>query len=498
MQARTKYAIALIALTLVILAVRLLISFEVEHPSYASHFTLRQTEEIIETGRPLYEDPLSYQGRRHAFNPLFYYVMAAFALFLPATFVLKLLPNLFMVSLIPLAYLIGHHLTRHRAASLVAAFFAATTPILFTSFLNEATPLSLALPVSAALLLALLDIEQHPRRALLLIVLLTLLSPVIWLFLLSFLIYLLILAAERLTIRPAYMEAALFTFLFAAWYTLITYKAPLFREGVAILWASLPATVRAAMFTDFTLLAMIYAVGVIPLALGSYALYHNAFEVRVRKLFLLGAFALSALLLAILRAIPLRLALLFLSLSFILLSAPALHTLLTYFRRTRFPMAGPLILGALLCFFVLTSLLPAVATGIYPQSSPTENEVAAMEWLQEETPEESVVMAAPKSGFLINARANRAAVADEDYLLVRNVDGILADLDQAYTTPFTVAATEIITRYGVTHILLGPAENTRYGEVGAVAQDRDCFPVAYRNPQVLIFSVNCTLARGGR
>lgn len=498
MQVKKKYAILLIALTLLVLLLRLAIAFSVEAPSYTSYFTIIQAEKILKTGTPLYEDPLSFQGRTYLFNPFFYYIVAFFILFIPKVLLLKLLPNLAMASLVPLVYLIAHNLTKSRGTSLITAFFAGFAPILFSTFLNEATPLSFALPLSAALFLTLLDVEAKPLPALLCTLLLTLLSPVIWLFLFTYVIYLLILTAERISINTSYMEMALITFLFAAWYTLVTYKQALFREGIAILWGSLPLTVRTTMFGDFTLLAMIYAVGVVPLALGSYALYHNAFEQRVRKIFFIAAFTLTTLGAAIFQLIPLRLALLYLSLSFLLLSAPALHNMIIYLKKMRFPRVAAITTSLLLLFFILTSLLPALSTGVWPQSSPTQNELDAMHWISENTKQDAAILAAPKSGFLINNEAKRTSIINTNYLLITNPDALIADIDQIYEAPFTVAVTELLTKHGVDYILLGPTENERFAEVGAVAKDRDCFPLVYKNPTVAIFSVKCTVARSGQ
>jgi hypothetical protein len=397
MQVKYRYWLALGLLTLLVLAVRLSIAFSVEAPSYTSYFTVMQAEEILHKGTPLFEDPLTQ--RNHAFNPLFYYVVACFLFFVPETLLLKLLPNIAMVALIPLVYFISFNITKSRGVSLISAFFAAFAPILFTSFLNEATPLSFTLPMLAALLLALLEIEKYPITCLLFTILLTLLSPLVWLMLAAYILYVLILTSEQLAVKAPYMEMALLTFLFASWYTLVTYKEALFREGFAILYGSVPQTVRAAMFSEFTLLAMIYAVGVLPLAFGSYALYHNAFEQRVRKIFLIGAFTLAALAAALLQLIPLTVALLLLSLGFILLSAPALHTMLLFLKKTRLPSATPVILTVIVAFFILTSLLPALSTGIWPQSSPTQDELTAVAWLRGESKEEATILFRPKNGF---------------------------------------------------------------------------------------------------
>jgi hypothetical protein len=491
-ESRTKYAIALLALTLLVLGLRLLVSFQVEQPSYESYYALLQADSIRETGRMRSADPFSFGGRDYVSLPLFYYVLALFSLLVPKLFVLKILPNVFMAALVPLVYLLAHNLTKSRWASLAAAFFAGFSPVLFTSYLNSALPLSLALPMAAGLLLALLDLERHPGRALLLTTLLTLLSPVVWLMVAMYLAYLLILMTERIRISSAVIEVALFTFLLAAWYTLITFKEVLYRYGFAMLNGALPIGVRQATFTEFTFVAAFYAIGIVPLVLGTFAIYYTAFEVRSKSVFLIAAFGLVTLLAAALRLLPLRSALLLMSLAFVILSAPGFHFLLSYFNKTRIFAAASWLITALLILFVLSSLLPAIAAGIYPQSSPSPNEFEALDWLRTNTRSASVILAAPKSGFLINYETGRAYVADEDYLLIANPDRVLADIDTAYTTPSSVAAVEALERYGVTHIMVGPSENARYKAFGAIVKDPACFPLLHQNAQVFIYGVNCT------
>ncbi len=491
------YAVLVILLTVLVLALRLLVTYQVAEPSYTSYFTLTQAESIRETGLPRYHDPYSYGGRTYAFNPAYYYLAALATIVMPETAAVKFLPNLLMVALIPLAYLLSLHFTKNRPSSFLAACFAGFSPALFTTGLNDASSIALALPLLAATLYAILRLDERPLTGLVLITLLALVTPLVWIIVAALAGYLIILAAEKLKPGPAPFEALLFTFLLASWYTLITYKEALFRHGVTLLAHSLPQRVSAISFGDFTTLEVIYAVGVIPLVLGCLALYHASFEQRSRKTFLIAAFGASAIVAGLARLLPLQTTLILLSLAFVLLSAQGLNVLLLSLRKTRFEAATAGILFFLLVGFLLTSLLPSIVAGVYPGSSPTPNEREAMHWLRTQTPEQSLLMASPKAGFLLNHEARRAYVADENYLLVNNPDGILADIDEAYMTPRTVAVVERLERYGVTHVLLGPAEHERYPLLGAVIKDKTCFPIVYQDPKVLILRLNCTLKSGG-
>ncbi|MBR9692439.1 hypothetical protein GOV07_00730 [Candidatus Woesearchaeota archaeon] len=492
MQPRTRYAIAIVFIIAITLALRLMVSFQIAEPGYDSYFALLQADSITDTGLPRYDDPYSYQGRTFVFDPAFYYLVAA-ATILPDTLAVKLLPNLLMVLLIPFLYLITHSLTKNRPTAFIAAIFAGLSPALFATGINQATPITLALPVLALLFLALLDLKQHPKRVLILTAFLTLVSPLIWLVLATELTYLLILSAEKLKISQAYLEISIVTLLMAAWYTLITYKEALYAYGFAILHESLPAAARAATFQEFSFLAMLYAVGVVPIALGSLALYTATFEQRNRKVLFIASLGLVTLLGAVLRLIPLSLALVLLSLTFAILAAPGLNAIIAYAKKTKLDRVAPVITAAFLLLFLLTSLLPALVQGVYPGSSPTPDELSAAKWLST-TP--SVIAAAPTSGFLLNHIAQQPYLADEAYLLAPDPDRVLAELDMLYTTHSSVAAVDLAERHGVTHILLGPREYKRYPEIGAILNDERCFPRVYQERLVMILGVECAVTSG--
>ena len=114
-----------------VLLIRLIFAFTVPEFTYESYFHLRQVENILETGLPFYQDPLSYGGRELAFLPFFHYLAALFGLFLPITFVAKILPNLLTALLVPITYLISKKITEHETGSFIAALIPGIPPTLY-------------------------------------------------------------------------------------------------------------------------------------------------------------------------------------------------------------------------------------------------------------------------------------------------------------------------------------------------------------------------------
>jgi len=176
-----KYGLLVGILTILLLVMRLIISFQMETPSYESYFTIVQMEEIAETGTPRFTDEFSYQGREYVFTSFFYYLMTAGLFFGPPLLVAKVLPNILLALLIPIMYLLGHRLTGARWPGLISAVVVGFSPILFSSYVNTASPTTLALPLLGLALLGLLSVEERPVFAITSLIILLLVSPLAWL-----------------------------------------------------------------------------------------------------------------------------------------------------------------------------------------------------------------------------------------------------------------------------------------------------------------------------
>ena len=85
---------------LLVLVFRLFFAFQSEEfNDDNAYFTLRNVESIQQTGKPLFNDELSYGGRQTVFLPLYYYILAAFySVFGELTF--KIITSILFSSLI--------------------------------------------------------------------------------------------------------------------------------------------------------------------------------------------------------------------------------------------------------------------------------------------------------------------------------------------------------------------------------------------------------------
>ena len=129
----------LILIILFVLAFRLFFVFQTDnYSSDESYFHLRYINHILEEKNPLFYDDLSYGGRPVVYPPLFHYILALLS-FVPFAF--KILPAIFISSLIIIAYLISKEIYANKTINLLIALLAGFIPVILSQTLNQISPL---------------------------------------------------------------------------------------------------------------------------------------------------------------------------------------------------------------------------------------------------------------------------------------------------------------------------------------------------------------------
>ena len=122
----------LIAIFFLVFISRLFFIFQ--SPTFSddsAYMTQRYTENIVETGESLKYDPLSYGGRNVIYSPIFDYILWFFGLFIPLSLVFKIIPQLFISSLVIIVYLIAKEVKSNEVLALIAALLSGFIPIIF-------------------------------------------------------------------------------------------------------------------------------------------------------------------------------------------------------------------------------------------------------------------------------------------------------------------------------------------------------------------------------
>ncbi|MEK6809839.1 MAG: hypothetical protein AABY40_04135 [Nanoarchaeota archaeon] len=484
-----------------VLLIRLIFAFMIPEFTYESYFHLRQVENILDTGLPLYQDPLSYSGREFAFLPFFHYLAALFGLFLPVTLIAKVLPNLLTALLVPITYLISKKITEHETGSFVAAFIAGFLPILY--FTNGFVVNTLFLPLIFLVIYLYLNIEESAKKndpklmkyiyvyaAIFFILCLT--SPLAAIMLIGLGIYTLLSLLEGKKIYREEVEVMLFSVFLYVWVQFLFFKKSLFQEGISFVWQNVPSDIVAQYFPKFSLGVALVLVSIIPFLAGSAVVYRSLFHLKNQRSFLLISLVIATSLLTWFRLIRFRQSLAFFSVVLAILFAVFYQDIERYFQKTKISHFQNYLLPVTIAILFLSTVLPAVNTALL-QDTPSTEEVETFIWIQKNTPSSTTVLATLDEGHLVTYYGKRKNLIDDRFMLVDDVEARFQGLTSLYTTKFQTEALEIASRYNIEYFILTPSAKEKYQlkkEIPYIT--RRCFDIVYQN-ETTIFKLKCQL-----
>ncbi|HLC89252.1 MAG TPA: hypothetical protein VJG49_04420 [Candidatus Nanoarchaeia archaeon] len=489
MEKRTKYI--LIAIFAVTLATRLVLAFLIPNLTYDSYFHLRQVEEISNTGLPLYQDPLSYGGRTLRFLPFFHYFMALFDLVLPIELIVKILPNLLLATLTITVFFIGKKISGNDDASLFSAAIVGFLPILF--FTNTFSPLTLFLPLLFLNIYAFMNIKE-PNYIYLYIasfLLLSFTSSATFLLIVGFGIYLLLSFIEGKRTARSELELIIFSLFFFIWIQFIFFKNVLVKQGIAFIWQNIPAQIIQEYFPQISIFQSLILVSIVPFLIGILVVYRSLFQLKGQKAFLLISFVISTIILAWLRLIEFKLALTFFGIILAILFVLFYQDASSYIRSTKLPRLKKYLTVILIVLLLLTTVYPAIKTAL-EQDTPKDHEIAAFQWLGQNTPENAAVLALLEEGHLVTYYAHRKNLIDDQFGLVKDVDKRFAAMNSLYITPFQTQALHLTDEYHIQYLTLTPTAQEKYGLDRFGYLTEECFELVH-NQITKIYKVNCAL-----
>jgi len=486
---------------LAVLAVRLILAFTIPEFTYESYFHLRQVEHIVETGLPLYQDPLSYGGRELAFLPFFHYLAAVCSLFLPLHFVAKVLPNLFIALLVPIAYLISKKITEHELGSLVAAFLAGFLPILY--FTNGFVVNTLFLTLIFVVIYLYLNIEESVKKNdskllkyvywyVAVFFLLCITSPLAVIMLMGLAIYALLSFLEGKKIYREELEVILFSVFLYVWIQFLFFKKSLLQEGLSFVWQNIPSPIITQYFPKFSLGAALVLVSIIPFLAGTVVVYRSLFQLKNQKSFLLISLVIATSLLTWLRLLRFRQSLAFFSVVLAILFAAFYQDLERYVQKTKFLRLQKYLLPLIIAILLFSTVLPAVNTA-FLQDTPSIEEVQAFLWISENTPPSATILATLEEGHLVTYYGKRKNFIDDRFVLIDDAEARFQSLTSLFTTRFQTEALELAGDYNIEYFVLTPSAKERYRlrrEMPYVT--RRCFDTVYQE-ETAIFKRKCQL-----
>ncbi|MFH1589967.1 MAG: hypothetical protein ABIB43_05355 [archaeon] len=481
--------ILLLAIFLITFLSRTIISFQTEEFSYEAYFSLRQIENINEHGIPLFEDSLSYGGRVHLFPPVFYYFISLFG-FMGLGFVAKVIPNLLSSLIVIVIYFISFHITKNRSISLLSSFFSGFIPVFFLT-MNDISVYSWVILLALLVIYFVMKIESgliYLKMALLFTVIIVLSHASAFFLIIGLLIFLLLLKIESMNISKKETELILFASFLVLWFNFIIYKNAFLIHGPLVIWQNIPLQVLTNYFFDLKIIQSIYFVGIIPVIFGIYGVYNVLFKEKRRSLFLPLSMSLSIIVLLWFKLIEFKIGLMFLSLMLVILSSYSIHQVYLYFNKMKLKNAGNWFLIIIFLLFVLTAVIPSFNLAFSEINAvPSNEEIEALNWLKENTDNNSVVLGRLEEGYLINYYAHRKTVIDQDFLMIEDAQERYEDVQSIFSFRLMIESLRRLTKYDVDYIYF----SGKFGEQEKIYYiDDECFEEVY-NKSVSVYKVNC-------
>lgn len=487
-----KYGgVALFIIFLLVLGLRLYFAFST--PNFSSddaYFNLRQIEYIKEHKLPLFNDELSYSGNKFVFSPVFHYLIAFFALVMPITVAAKLIPNIFAASTVFFAYLIANKLTKNKGIGIFIAFISGFVPIFFAD-MNNISVYSLIFPLLLLLIYLFMNIRNKKGfyGYMIVLIFLSFLHPFVLVFCISLLWYQVLLIMGYVERDGAELEISLFSIFFVLWAQFMLYKDLFLFHGYSVIWQNIPAQLLSEHFSSINALEAIYMVGIIPLLYGIYLIFRYLFKENRKDIYLFISFALAVGFLLWLKLIEFRIGLMFFGLILVLLFSQYFKLFIMYIKQTRASAFLQVFILFVIFAFVISSVVPSIVLANYVVNSYiTTDEIEALIWVREKTPEGAVIIAPVKEGNLITAIAKRRNMIDSYFLLRNDVNQRWNDVEKIFTSSLEIEVIDLMNKYKSNYIYFSSEARSVFNiNFLSYISNGKCFEKVYGNDEVSIY-----------
>ena len=483
---------ALYLMLLVVLLVRLFFAFQTNNFSYDGYATLRQVEGIKGTFMPVYEDELSYGGRHLVYPPLFPYSLAIFAWFIPLWWVLKIAPNIYATLTAIFIYLLLNKLTKKEGVALVIGLAAGIFPLYLESTVSTLTPHTIILPyLLACIYYYLLAIENEKKLPILasLIIIFPFIHGSALFFIGGLFFFWVLLHSEGLNQKEIEKEIFLFSSIYMIWIFLVIFKKALLLHGFELIWQNIPTAILSHYFEPISFLSSFGAIGILPILFGTYIIYKYIFAKGDQIWYLFIGFALFFFAMMVFKLIEPNIGLLYLGTFLFILTGQFFNLALEYMEKTKIAEQRNRLIVISSILFVLSLFIFSIPT---QKNHPSQLLMDSMDWIRINIGPESHILATVDLGNLISGTANRKNIWDTSFLMIKNINQRYNDINELFQTSSEVAAVRILSKYRVNYILFSKSTKEQYGiENLAFINDKECFPLAYENPEVKIYKVSC-------
>ena len=488
MQIRRSYKI-LILIFLVVLFARLYFSFQTSYLDNSGYLVKRYSENILETGKPLLYDQLSYNGREVLYSPLWHYILSIFRIVF-GDLALKLIPALFSSLLVVVVYLLSKRIVDNNELALFIALMSGFIPAFFINTLISASIYSLAVPIMFYLIYLFMDLDKEKvGRFVAFSFFLSLLHPVSILFSLGLLAYYLLSSSENMKIERIKGEAMVFNLISTFFLQFLIYKKAFLEYGFSVIWHNVPSQILGSYF-DFDIFGMLYTTGALTLIFCLAGIVLGIAK-KKDKILLVSGLVLATLILLWLRLLEPRIGLMFLSVALVVASAFTLNIFLSYLGKTKLPYHRLSFVMIVLGLIILSLAVPSfvLASKHVKESVPSAYEILVLEWIKENSLPDVTIVAPLGKGHIITDVAEKRTVLDDNFLLAPRTSERYSDVEKLYSTKSEVEALEIIAKYNIDYVFIPIETELKYGKIKWI-DDEYCFKgIFFGTPKV--YQVSC-------
>ncbi|MEM2131064.1 MAG: hypothetical protein QXR96_00940 [Candidatus Woesearchaeota archaeon] len=422
-----------------------------------SYFSLRQIDTIIEKGKPVLYDDLSYSGRTFYFMPFYYYLMALitkfFLIFLSnidKIIILKILNNFFASLIVFPIYLIISHIEKNRNISLICTFLVSTFPLYIIETINKLNIYSIFFPLLLFLTYVFIKLDlENTNLIIFLSIVLVLTSQYSMIFLIGFLIYYLLSYIENTEVEKIKIEFFLFFLLFFFWANFIIFKNGIIANKINFLWQNIPELLLSQYFNEIDIYSLITNIGLLQIFFGVYTIYNYLVNAKNKNILFIISLFFSTIFLSSQKIIPYRLSIISLSILNILLFGIFWSDFFSNFKKTKLFNHEYKVYIALILGLIIFQAIPTIF--ILKNKDYDYSYYENYKLLK--NIENSTILGLPEDGHLITYFGNKKNIIDNEFLGISEINEITKDIFNVYNKNLKIENLNILNKYNSEYIL---------------------------------------------
>ena len=484
---KKKILISIIFLFIIVLSIRMAISFQTQSLNKESYYHLEQAEKILENGKPELHNSLYDNSAL----PITNYLLAFFGLFLNLEFAAKILINLFIALSVIVIYFIVLEVSKENKISFFAALFSGFIPLLFREYINNFTSEGISIFVFLITLLFFIKSMNRTkfiRHFIIALIVLIIITPLSAIFIAAFIIYFILLNAEKIKIRASEIEVFLFSLILGGWIYIILYKDIILERGLRFL--TLPimqSSVSSVSMNNFLILGLI---GIVPVLLGIVGIYFNTIRKSSRQILFVTSFIIINILFILLGLVSIEYALIMISLGLIVCSTIALKEITEFFEKSKVKRVYNILLIIIFILFFISSIIPSLTNALVSTHEvPSLEDKQALNILKQDSQENSIVMSYFEDSYIIEYFADRRTVMSSNEL--NNLEK-LRDIQHLFNINVNTDSLRILTMYHADYIFISNEKSKEMNEKALEKFDDNCYNKLYLDKSKL-YKVLCIL-----